>query len=1113
MALEISLLGNFEIKQNGESIFGFSTDKVRALLSFLAVEHARPHHRQQLSTLLWPDQPDNRSRHNLRQALSNLKQSLPGDNYFDITPQTIQLTLNQHIEIDVVQFSALAQTCSQHHHENLNHCLPCINRQQNMLELYDGEFLDHFPVISSEPFEEWLLITRESFHQLAMQALNILMNFHERRGEIDQALIYSKQLTQYAPWNEEGYRKTICFLASKGKRTDALVEYKRCKNALEKEFSIPPTEETENLITNIKENTFLEIKIPPRPVHPNTSFVGRESELHDIAELLTKPECRMLTLIGAGGSGKTRLALEIAEQHVGIFSDGIHFTPLIHAANCTEIIQNISQILNLPPEPEPLLQIKETLKDKHLLLILDNFEHLVNECNFISEILLAAPQIKILITSRERLCLNEEWVFNIEGLQYSLQSNDEDFLENDAFQLFIQRAKQVKQTFSPKTNTLEHINKICTLVEGFPLGIELAASTIADQSCASIAQALSENLSSIALPLRNLPERHFSLQAAFNHSWKLLPENERDSLAKLSIFAGAFNREIAIQITGTSSDELTNLVKRSLLKLAPDERYSFHQVIHQFAYECLDEPTPLQNKHAEYFSKLAKQCFETYSPKMVVQFQHDRADILAAWNWILESKISFNLLHDLLPALSSVFMNIGPLSEGQALLEKSIEIIQNQKTIDTNLIYQLILALGNINLAQCKYDHVLQNATYIIENSAILQDHAQAKLLLGHVYGAKGEPEKADSILQQALSYSENNDDLHLKMNILNELSRAKARNSEFDISIIYAQQALNIAQKINNLNGQALALSTLGLSNNYQGNTREALTFRMQALDMYISLQDRRNEARMCNNLADTIAEEGDLGRSLEYSQRALDIHTEMGNEQRKGFVLQNLGATYWELGDYEKAKSIYLQTLRIYKTINIPHAEAEIFGNLALTEISLGNLEMAQQYIEKSIGLSVNAENKANLANAYQYLGRIALLMGNTTEAVMVLQNGMKIRAQIPHPARIAEYQIELANVAYEASDLCHALELCQPVITLAEQKNAFSGADYPLRIYYILWKILSANQQENAITILANGIEILHKRAALITNPKYRKSFLENVEFHRKLLADYQATLHPK
>jgi DNA-binding SARP family transcriptional activator len=282
--LTITLLGGFRIEQAGNPLTGFATDKARALLAYLAVERTRPHRRESLAALLWPDQADERARQSLRQALLHLKQALGSDAFLLVTPQDIQLHPQAAITTDVGEVESLAKACKTHRHREIEHCLPCLKRQERMVALSGGEFLAGFPSQNSENFEEWLILTRERLHQPAMNAHFALANFYERRGDLPAALQHTRAQIALEPWREESHCQAMRLYAWSGERSQALAQYQTCQRALQLELAATPTSETEHLRELIQTE-----KLPPAPKipdfpAPSTAFVGRQRELDELFE-------------------------------------------------------------------------------------------------------------------------------------------------------------------------------------------------------------------------------------------------------------------------------------------------------------------------------------------------------------------------------------------------------------------------------------------------------------------------------------------------------------------------------------------------------------------------------------------------------------------------------------------------------------------------------------------------------------------------------------------------------------------------------------------------------------------------------------------------------------
>jgi transcriptional regulator with XRE-family HTH domain len=280
--------------------------------------------------------------------------------------------------------------------------------------------------------------------------------------------------------------------------------------------------------------------LPPQP----TPFIGRADELAEIAERLTDPACRLLTLVGPGGIGKTRLALEAAHEQQPNFADGVYFVALTPIASPNLVAPAIAGTLKLTSyDPaDPIASIVHDLREKALLLLLDNFEHLLEATNLLTDILAAAPQVKILVTSREALNLQEEWVRRVDGLSFPVSGDDENAEDYSAIRLFVERARRIRGNFS-LTDESDNVARICQLVQGMPLAIELAATWLKTLPCARIADEIQRNLDFLASPLRNVAERHRSVRAIFDQSWKLLTIEEQSVFQTLVQQGGNGNRD------------------------------------------------------------------------------------------------------------------------------------------------------------------------------------------------------------------------------------------------------------------------------------------------------------------------------------------------------------------------------------------------------------------------------------------------------------------------------------------------------------------------------------------------------------------------------------------
>ena len=412
----------------------------------------------------------------------------------------------------------------------------------------------------------------------------------------------------------------------------------------------------------------IERSLPSQP----TSFIGREGDLAEIKSLLRQPDCRLLTLIGPGGIGKTRLAIEIAGQMTDEFAQGVVFVSLASLDSIELLAGTIAQELNFAVGGgDDTEQVLRYLQSREMLLVLDNYEHLLafqaptqadsarNKGahstavygEMIRRILSRAPKVKLLITSRERLNLQQEWLFTVEGLAYPRVNPVSEPLNYDAVSLFVDRLTQVHPGFTI-TNEAEAVVDICRLVGGMPLGLELAASWGRFMNCAEIVQEIIRGLDILETSLRNVPTRHRSIRAVMEYSWELLSEEERTALARLSVFRGSFTPAAAAEIAKEAGfGLLRDLLDKSLLRRRQqDGRYEIHELLRHFGIEKLaqlpDEPARTQQAHAIYYARF----LQHHEPDLKGSKLQNALDEIApeidnirlAWSWAIANRsVSF----------------------------------------------------------------------------------------------------------------------------------------------------------------------------------------------------------------------------------------------------------------------------------------------------------------------------------------------------------------------------------------------------------------------------------------------------------------------------------------
>jgi predicted ATPase/class 3 adenylate cyclase len=377
---------------------------------------------------------------------------------------------------------------------------------------------------------------------------------------------------------------------------------------------------------------------------PRTSFVGRASELEAIDGLLDDPGCRLLTLVGPGGAGKTRLALEVAARRVDRYPHGVHFVPLASVASPDFLAPALAESIQFSVDAvhsgfSAQDQLLDYLSERSTLLVLDNFEHLVEGSGFLSEVIERAPHVELLTTSRERLNVQSEWVFDVDGLGLAENGNG----SASAVRLFVERAAQVVPDFALDDAGYSPVLRICKLVDGMPLGIELAASWTSVLSCAEIADEIEGSIDFLTTSMRDVPERHRSLRAVIDQSWRLLTDDQRSAFSRLSVFRGSFDRGAALAVTGADLGLLSELVSKSLLRRPDFGRFELHELLRQYAAEQLRlapaEEAVARERHARHYGAML---LDRQSALMGVdmavardELRGDLDNLRAAAEWVL----------------------------------------------------------------------------------------------------------------------------------------------------------------------------------------------------------------------------------------------------------------------------------------------------------------------------------------------------------------------------------------------------------------------------------------------------------------------------------------------
>jgi len=675
--------------------------------------------------------------------------------------------------------------------------------------------------------------------------------------------------------------------------------------------------------------------LAPQP----TPFVGREKELAGIARCLQDADCRLLTLVGPGGIGKTRLATQAAQNLIdtpskrAAFAHGVIHVSLAPVSSLGGTISAIAEAANCVfyTDVSPRQQLLDYLREKRMLLVLDNYEHLTAHVNLLAEILATAPAVKILVTSREALHLQQAWFHPVEGMSFPQEGDgDGEALEEcDAVRLFLQCARRARPGFTLAAEG-QAVARICRLVEGMPLAIELAAAWLKMLSCAQIAVEIERNLGFLAAQLVDVPERHRSMRAVFERSWQLLSEAERDTLKGLSVFRGDFHQEAAERVAGASLMVLRTLVEKSLLRPADAGRYQLHELLRQFAVAKFQadvaEKAATEERHSDYYLAFLQAREGALQgrgqQKALDEIGREIKNVRSGWNWAIE--------------------------QGQAdAVDRSLESLYH--------FYQI----------QSRYqegEETFGRAAAHLEPPAGRSDRRSFETLRmkilarwGAFYGFLG--------------------------------LAAPARE--------HLGRSLAAARKLGHVQETAFCLALLGKVAGWQGQYARAKRLLEESLAISREMDDRQGMAYTLYNLAEVVQFLGSGSKARRLAEESLAISRELGRRDWIAHALDRLGFSTFTLGAYAESERYYRESLATFEEIGGQLGMSLALGGLALIARAVGGTELAcaEAWGQRSLALARDCGHRFHIATRLGILGSIADSRGKLEEAQQKYREGLAI------------------------------------------------------------------------------------------------------------------------
>jgi predicted ATPase/class 3 adenylate cyclase len=766
------------------------------------------------------------------------------------------------------------------------------------------------------------------------------------------------------------------------------------------------------------------------PVQP-TPFVGRREEMDQIAQRFEDPACRLLTVLGPGGMGKSRLAIQAAQEHLPLFKDGVWFVPLASLESVDLLASAILEALEIPRygSADAQTQLLNYLRDRNLLMVLDGFEDLLEGSTLIAEVLARAPGVKVLVTSRERLNLRGEWLLPLQGMgvpeeetviQALLEEGDvinqavAVLEEYSAVGLFLQCARQVQPEFSLASAGPASVARICQLVEGMPLAIELAAPWMRVMDCEEIAEEIEGGLELLATSLRDVPERHRSIRAVFDHSWSLLSAEEREVLRQLSVFRGGFRRDAAEAVAGASLLVLSGLVDRSWIRRPSSGRYEVHELVRQYCRESLEEnraqADEVRDRHSHYYGAFLQEREERLQGREQAEafseILEEIDNVWAAWGWAVERGD--------VETMGRCVATIAYTGRVRRWYQEMMQAFDDAVLV---LRQQLQLPAACLSPAARA------------QTALVLADILSRQSLL---YGWRGD-ERAIQLCEESLALLEEvepstrRDSVTIHAKAI--LGQSLYRRGEGDRGLL--QEALALSEATGNPRDREYVLSMSGNRARNEGRYAEAERCLQQAVAIANEAGEQYWEANSLNNLSWVAWAQGEYQRAQMAAEESLQIFDELGDPAGMGYCFVRLGEIATTLGEYESAAQHFERTLAVVDEFGGPFLHFETLRGQGILALALEQYAEARRLFGESLSIGRGIRQVGFACAALLGLGHAALGLGEGQEArecfCQALAGAMKVQSAY----RALGAVMGMASVLTEEGDHQRAVELVALVL----------------------------------------------------------------------------------
>lgn len=952
MPVTLRLLGQATALLSGQAL-KIAPGRPASLLVYLAVG-GRWVSRAELAFLYRPDEPEAEALAYLRKLVFRARR-LPWAVGLEVSDDA----LRWRVESDYSRFSEAAAARS----------------FERALAAHGGEFLAGWDVPGAPGIDEWIAVERSASRGAWLGCAREEAARLESVGRDPEAAALLEKVLDVDAFDETSLQRYMLVLARQGRRGRALAAYADFQRLLEEELGGVPLESTQTLADALRTGSaggeepgavLPVVKAPSRltalPV-PTSPLVGRAEEEALVRRLLSEGDERLVSVVGLGGSGKTRLAIEAARGLEGAFGQGVAYVSFAgegtlpgggaHSASHAVAARLLEATGSAWRDGDPEAALLQALEARELLLLLDNFETVMDAAPLVAKLLANCPRLAVLATSREPLRLMGERVVELGGLKLPEPGDEGAIGEFDSVRLFTQRALSVAPGFTPARSNLANVAEICRRLGGLPLAIELAASWSGVLGPEALLRELQRDLGLLSSRSRDVPERHASLTTVFDHTWERLGDEERVALTRLSLFRSGFDLKAARAVAGCGLEVLLSLVSHMLVRRVGEDRYVLHELVRQYAASRLQGAAEVRAAYARHFCELLGALLARLkgsdAAAALNAIAEDYGNFTAAWEQAAAAGEA-ELLGSAEGALDFYLYYRGRYAEAAETFARAAAALGG-----ASVEGRAAAVRGRLLLRRAQYEQLLGRPELANDLAAAgLRDLerwgdegelAQGWQLTGVMALLQGRLEEARAQLERVLGYASSADDQYLLGGAHNALGNVMAVGSgDHAAASEHHRKALRAYRRCGNVNG---------------------------VIDVTI-------------NLGATSFDLKEYGEAERLWQEAARLATELGYLQRAAVLQNNLGALAGGRGDLEAAEARYLKSLKLRSEVGDRRGTASVLHNLGTLALKRDDVETGLERLRRALAIYLELDDAAGAAYTRSHLGRALISAGDVDGAL---------------------------------------------------------------------------------------------------------------------------------